>query len=94
MTKNKTLPGTDMKRYGVVKVITREVIAYPWDDWFREAQVILKRGVNYSIETVKMIQQIRNKAIEMGLTVSFKSKYDMISITVWDRVKQPLKKGR
>ena len=79
---------SDKERYGVAKIVyrAREIVTYPFEKWLGQLHAILKRGTDFELEPKKMVQQIRNKAIELGLTVSFKIHGDYVSLVVWDRI--------
>ena len=83
----------DRERYGIQKIVyrSREITTYPFDAWLGQPHVILERGVDFSLEPKKMVQQIRNKANELELTVSFKIHKNYVSVVVWDRVEQERK---
>ncbi len=75
-------------KYGIKKKKVVEVISYPFEKWFANKQTLLYKGVDYGIESRKLVQQLRNQAFMLGLSISCKAQTYAISITVWNRVKR------
>lgn len=46
------------------------VSLYPWNKWMQQKSINLTRGKHYKCSTSTMIQQIRNRACEYGVSAS------------------------
>lgn len=59
-------------------------IRYPWEEWFRKKNFVLRRGVDYTGRTYAMAQQVRNAASKNNTRVSIKiyDEYEYLRVQV------------
>ncbi len=64
----------------------REVVRYPWDDWFAKSSVTLKKGIDFICAIHGMAAMIRNEASKRQVKVSLRIRDDKeITIVFGDK---------
>lgn len=70
-------------RRGVRRVPGRRPL-YPWKAWFSKDKFLVVQGTHFHCAVHGMIQQIRTKAMKLGISVSIETpNYKTIEVTVW-----------
>lgn len=57
---------------------------YNWEEWFGQDSFTLVRGVDYHCSQSAMVQNIRNKAVKLGVRVNLEDAGDRIRVWIYD----------
>lgn len=58
------------------------VSLYPWEEWMSKKKLSLKQGKDFQCQMHTMIQQVRNRACEYGLSVSTQVSGDTLQVSL------------
>lgn len=59
---------------------------YDWSDWFSKRRFVLRWGEHYRCRDSIMVQQVRNAAAKLGVSVTVLDERGKITVIVHDQV--------